>query len=173
MIPHLDVPRRIDPLCSDAKVTRMGPNAEQTTVLIVDDDDDDRMMIRDAFRESGLHNPLRFAVDGEELMSYLRREGQFVDTIAYPTPGLILLDLNMPRKDGREALREIKGDPALKYIPVIVLSTSRSPDDIARSYQHGANSFISKPGSYMALLEMVQSLSRFWLNTSHLPVVER
>jgi CheY-like chemotaxis protein len=170
---RLDLRTRVNALCSDAKVTRMGLNAEQTTVLIVDDDDDDRMMIRDAFRESGLHNPLRFAVDGEELMSYLRREGQFADAIAYPTPGLILLDLNMPRKDGREALREIKGDPALRYIPVIVLTTSRSPDDIARSYQHGANSFISKPGSYLALLEMVQSLSHFWLNTSHLPAEER
>jgi CheY-like chemotaxis protein len=139
------------------------------TVLIVDDDDDDRLMMRDAFRDSGLHNPLQFAVDGEEMFDYLRRQGRFTDRPASARPGLILLDLNMPRKDGREALRELKLDPSLSHIPVVVLSTSRSPDDVALCYQNGANSFLSKPDSYVALLDLVRNLATFWLHTAKLP----
>ncbi len=139
------------------------------TVLIVDDDDDDRLMMRDAFRDSGLHNPLQFAVDGEEMLDYLQHRGRFADSATYARPGLILLDLNMPRKDGREALRELKLDPALRHIPVVVLSTSRSPEDVALCYQHGANSFLSKPDSYVALLDLVRKLATFWLLTAKLP----
>ncbi len=150
----------------------MGQAALPVTILIADDDADDRMMIEDAFRESGLCNPLQFATDGEELMDYLHRRRQYADAEAYPMPGLILLDLNMPRKDGREVLREIKSDPALRHTPVVVLSTSRSPEDIARSYQNGASAFITKPGGYLALLDMVQNLSRYWLQTVRLPPAE-
>lgn len=150
----------------------MDQHAQEVTILIADDDADDRVMIEDAFRDSGLCNPLRFAADGEELMDYLHRRGQFADATAYPMPGLILLDLNMPLKDGREALREIKSDPTLRQTPVVVLTTSRAPEDIARSYQNGANAFITKPGGYLALLEMVQNLSRYWLHTVRLPPAE-
>lgn len=141
------------------------------TILVADDDDDDRMMVEDAFRECGWRNPIQFVVDGEELMDYLHHRGQFSDDDAHPLPSLILLDLNMPRKDGREALRDIKADPALRHIPIVVMTTSRSPDDITRSYQSGANSFVSKPGGYVALLELVQALASYWLRTSHLPLV--
>ena len=150
----------------------MHSNTELTTILIAEDDDDDRMMIEDAFRECGLRNPLRFVVDGEELMDYLYQRRQFVDGVGFPRPGLILLDLNMPRKDGREALLEIKTDRALCQTPVVVLTTSRSPDDVSRCYQNGANSFISKPGGYVALLELVHTLSQYWLQTARLPPAE-
>lgn len=139
------------------------------TILMADDDPDDRLMARDAFAECALPNPLRFAEDGEELMAYLHRMGRYADQGAYPTPGLILLDLNMPRKDGREALREIKSDPELRKIPVVVLTTSKAEEDVARSYLDGANSFITKPASFEGLLDVVQSLGKYWLDTVDLP----
>lgn len=139
------------------------------TILMADDDPDDRLMARDAFAECALANPLRFAEDGEELMAYLHRMGRYADQDTYPTPGLILLDLNMPRKDGREALREIKADPELRKIPVVVLTTSKAEEDVARSYLDGANSFISKPASFEGLLDVVQSLGKYWLDTVDLP----
>lgn len=142
------------------------------TILMADDDRDDRQMTADAFRECRLHNPMQFVVDGEELMDYLKRRGKFADDVAYPMPGLILLDLNMPRKDGREALREIKADPALSDIPVIILTTSKAEEDIAMSYRDGANSFISKPVSFSALLEVVQTLGKYWLQIVDLPATD-
>lgn len=139
------------------------------TILMADDDPDDRQMTAEAFRECRLQNPMQFVVDGEELMDYLKRRGRFADEATYPMPGVILLDLNMPRKDGREALREIKEDPALADIPVIVLTTSKAEEDVARSYRDGANSFISKPVSFTALLEVVQTLGKYWLQIVDLP----
>ena len=139
------------------------------TILMAEDDADDRMMTREAFTECRLGNPLQFVADGEELMDYLHRRGQFADEVRYPMPGLILLDLNMPRKDGREALREIKADPGLRDIPVVVLTTSKAEEDVANSYSAGANSFITKPVSFAALIEVVQTLGKYWLQIVDLP----
>lgn len=136
---------------------------------MAEDDADDRLMTREAFQECRLGNPLQFVVDGEELMDYLHRRGQYADAVRYPMPGLILLDLNMPRKDGREALREIKADPVLRDIPVVVLTTSKAQEDVANSYGDGANSFISKPVSFSALIEVVQTLGKYWLQIVDLP----
>jgi CheY-like chemotaxis protein len=145
---------------------------QPVTILMADDDQDDREMTAEAFRECRLFNPLRFVVDGEELMDYLKRRNGFDDNVAFPMPGLILLDLNMPRKDGREALREIKEDPTLSEIPVVVLTTSKAEEDVAMSYRDGANSFITKPVSFSALLDVVQTLGKYWLQIVDLPVPE-
>jgi CheY-like chemotaxis protein len=149
-----------------------GKPRHPVVILMADDDQDDRQMTAEAFQECRLFNPLQFVVDGEELMDYLKRRGRFGDESAYPMPGLILLDLNMPRKDGREALREIKADPVLSDIPVIVLSTSKAEEDVAMSYRDGANSFITKPVSFSALLEVVQTLGKYWLQIVDLPAPE-
>ena len=126
-------------------------------------------MTREAFTECRIHNPLHFVHDGEELMNYLKRRPPYEDEARYPMPGLILLDLNMPRKDGREALREIKADPELREIPVVVLTTSKAEEDVANSYSDGANSFITKPVSFAALIEVVQTLGKYWLQIVDLP----
>ena len=139
------------------------------TILMAEDDADDRLMTREAFQECRLGNPLQFVADGEELMDYLKRRGPYADAVRFPMPGLILLDLNMPRKDGREALREIKADPALREIPVVVLTTSKAEEDVANSYSDGANSFITKPVSFAALIEVVQTLGKYWLQIVDLP----
>ena len=139
------------------------------TILMAEDDADDRLMTREAFQECRLGNPLQFVSDGEELMDYLKRRGPYADAVRFPMPGLILLDLNMPRKDGREALREIKADPALREIPVVVLTTSKAEEDVANSYSAGANSFITKPVSFAALIEVVQTLGKYWLQIVDLP----
>jgi CheY-like chemotaxis protein len=139
------------------------------TILMAEDDADDRLMTREAFQECRLGNPLQFVADGEELMDYLKRRGPYADAVRFPMPGLILLDLNMPRKDGREALREIKADPELREIPVVVLTTSKAEEDVANSYSDGANSFITKPVSFAALIEVVQTLGKYWLQIVDLP----
>ena len=141
------------------------------TILMADDDPDDRLMARDAFAECALPNPLRFAEDGEELMAYLHRLGRYADQGAYPTPGLILLDLNMPRKNGLEALNEIKNSPDLKGIPVILLTTSGAERDIASSYELGANSYITKPLNFDDFLNVVKQLGVYWLELVSLPRV--
>jgi CheY-like chemotaxis protein len=120
----------------------------EITILIADDDAEDRMMIKEAFEENRLANELKFVEDGEELMSYLNREGKYKSFESSPKPGLILLDLNMPKKDGREALREIKNQPGLRGIPVVVLTTSKAEEDIYRTYDLGVNSFITKPVTF-------------------------
>src|SRR5438045_1375669 len=117
----------------------MGP-PKPITILMADDDEDDRLMTREAFEESRVANDLRFVVDGEDLMDYLKRRGRYEDPASSPRPGLILLDLNMPRKDGREALAEIKADPALKHIRVVIMTTSRAEEDIYRTYDLSAAS---------------------------------
>lgn len=139
------------------------------TILVADDDADDRSMIEDALTESRLRNPIQFVVDGEELMDYLLRQGKFTDREKFPFPGLLLLDLNMPKKDGREALAEIKSNPALKALPVVVLTTSRAEEDIYRTYNLGVNSFITKPVTFDALIALVRELGKYWFEIVELP----
>ncbi len=143
-------------------------NGHAITILLADDDEDDRLMTRDALRDARLHNDLHFVVDGVDLMDYLRREGAYAGSDV-PRPGLILLDLNMPRKDGREALREIKRDPALRSIPVVVLTTSKAEEDILRTYDLGVNSFITKPVTFEGLLEAMSTVAKYWFQIVRLP----
>jgi len=140
------------------------------TLLMAEDDEEDRMLTRDALAESRLANDLRFVGDGEELMDYLRQRGKYARPASAPRPGLILLDLNMPRKDGREALREIKADPELRAIPIIVLTTSKAEEDIMRSYDLGASSFITKPVTFEGLVEVMKALGRYWFHIVDLPL---
>jgi two-component system, response regulator len=138
-------------------------------MLLADDDPDDRLLTREALRETRLANALHEVVDGEELLDYLRHRGRYADPSLAPRPGLILLDLNMPRKDGREALAEIKRDPALRQIPVVVLTTSQAEQDILCTYDLGVNSFISKPVTFEGLVEVMKILGRYWLQIVELP----
>ncbi len=139
------------------------------TILMADDDPDDRQLTREAFEENHLANDLRFVEDGEELLDYLNRRGKYAAEGAAPVPGLILLDLNMPRKDGREALREIKADPRLKNIRVVILTTSKAEEDVIRSYDLSAASYITKPVTFERLVEVVQALGKYWLEIVELP----
>lgn len=139
------------------------------TILVADDDPDDRMMIQDAFTENRIANDIVFVEDGEQLLAYLRREGSFADLNDEPYPGIILLDLNMPRKDGREALRELKADPELCRIPVVVLTTSQAEEDVVRTYGLGVSSFITKPVSFEGLVEAVRVICQYWIQIVALP----
>jgi CheY-like chemotaxis protein len=148
----------------------MSPNLlKPIVILLADDDADDRMLARDALVESRLANDFRTVEDGEELMQYLKGRGKFADRTAHPRPGLILLDLNMPRKDGREALREIKSDADLRQIPIVVLTTSKAEEDIYRSYDLGVNSFITKPVTFDGLVSVMKTLGRYWIEIVELP----
>lgn len=138
-------------------------------ILVADDDLDDCFLTELAFRGVNFKNSLNFVHDGEQLMSYLRREAPYNDSEKYPYPGLILLDLNMPLKDGREALLEIKHDAELRAIPVVIITTSSAAEDVDRSYAEGVNSYITKPTSFSGLQEMVESVGRYWLETVRLP----
>jgi CheY-like chemotaxis protein len=138
-------------------------------ILMADDDPDDRELAEAALQESRLANQLHFVEDGEQLMAYLRNAPPYEDKTANPRPGLILLDLNMPRKDGREALAEIKADARLRHIPVIVLTTSRAEEDVFRSYDLGVNSFISKPVTFDGLVQVMRVLGRYWFEIVELP----
>ncbi len=142
-------------------------------ILIADDDDDDREMIKDALKESLVLNNIHCVKDGEELMDYLQHRGKFEDVIKNPLPGLILLDLNMPRMDGREALREIKTNPLLRQIPVVVLTTSQAEEDIFKTYELGVNSFITKPVSFESLLKVMKAIGHYWFDIVELPDLER
>lgn len=139
-------------------------------ILMADDDEDDYMLAREALIESRLTNELHFVKDGEELMDYLYRRGKYLDPISSPRPGLILLDLNMPRKDGREALQEIKANAQLRHIPIVVLTTSKAEEDIYRSYDLGANSFITKPVTFAALVEVMKTIGKYWFEIVELPL---
>jgi CheY-like chemotaxis protein len=147
----------------------MAAHAKPIVILLADDDEEDRMLTSDALEESRVVNDLRFVEDGEELLDYLYQRGRYADSDAAPSPGLILLDLNMPKKDGREALREIKADPKLRRIPVIVLTTSKAEEDIYRTYDLGANSFITKPVHFNALVEVMKEIGRYWIEIVELP----
>jgi CheY-like chemotaxis protein len=138
-------------------------------ILMAEDDADDRLLIGEAFAEAGHHSRVTAVPDGGELLRYLRREAKYADPGAYPTPDVVLLDLNMPRLDGREALHEIKSDPRLRGIPVIVFTTSRDPDDIENCYLDGANSYIVKPSNYAGLLDAANTIGRYWSDLVQLP----
>lgn len=138
-------------------------------ILMAEDDPEDRLLTREAFVEGRLANPLYFVENGEELMDYLRRRGPFADAERYPYPGVVLLDLNMPRKDGRTCLAEIKRDPELKQLPVVVLTTSAEDEEVVRSYDLGANSFVSKPVDFDKLVAIIQTFGRYWFSIVELP----
>lgn len=143
--------------------------AKPIVILMADDDADDRLLAQDALAECRLANDLHFVENGEELMDYLHRRGRFQAPAPAPLPGLILLDLNMPRKDGREALREIKANPEFRRIPVVVLTTSKADTDIGRIYELGANSFISKPVTFDSLVNVMKILGNYWFEIVELP----
>ena len=144
-------------------------NAKPIIILYADDDPEDRMLAQDAWNESHLANELHFVEDGEDLMDYLHRRGKFEALKDAPLPGMILLDLNMPRKDGREALAEIKSDPRLRMIPIVILTTSKAEQDILKAYNLGVNSFIVKPVSFQGLVDMALTFSRYWFEIVELP----
>jgi CheY-like chemotaxis protein len=147
----------------------MKKHGEPITILMADDDADDRQLTLDALEESRLANDLRFVENGEELLDYLRHKGKYADLESFPRPGLILLDLNMPRMDGRTALKEMKADPELRQIPVTVLTTSKADEDIFRSYDLGVNSYIVKPVTFEALVDILQTLEKYWFEIVELP----
>src|SRR5262245_62101476 len=139
------------------------------TILMAEDDPDDRVLAKEALEESQLANDLHFVTDGEELMDYLYQRGKYEDVSKAPRPGLVLLDLNMPKKDGREAIREIKADPNLRRIPIVVLTTSKAEEDIYRSYDLGVSSFIIKPVTFESLVDIMKTLSKYWFEIVELP----
>ena len=136
---------------------------------MADDDEDDILLVRDAFDESKLMNELYTVFDGQELMDYLRRKGKYSSPASAPRPDIILLDLNMPKKDGRQALKEIKTDPQLKDIPVIILTSSKAEADIFKTYKLGANSFVTKPVTFESMCEIVKKLGEYWFQIVRLP----
>jgi CheY-like chemotaxis protein len=136
---------------------------------MADDDADDRFLAADALKEARVLNEIHFVVDGEELMDYLCRRGQYTDPEKSPRPGLLLVDLNMPRKDGREAIQEIKNDADLRRIPLVVLTTSSSEEDIIRSYDYGVAGYITKPVSFDGLVNVMKALGRYWFEIVELP----
>lgn len=136
-------------------------------ILMADDDDDDYLLTEKALKKSKLLNKLIRVCDGEELLDYLRGCGNYTD--ANERPGIILLDLNMPKKDGREALKEIKSDPDLSDIPVVVFTTSKAEEDVYRSYQLGVNSFITKPVTFEKLIHVMHTLGHYWFEIVQLP----
>jgi CheY-like chemotaxis protein len=147
----------------------MKTEGKMITIVLADDDPDDRQLTGDAFSENRLANQLHCVEDGEELMDYLHRRGKYESLRNTPLPGLILLDLNMPRKDGREALKEIKADPGLRRIPIVILTTSKAEEDIIRSYDLGVNSYVTKPVTFESLVELVKVLGRYWFEVVELP----
>jgi CheY-like chemotaxis protein len=138
-------------------------------IVIADDDADDRLLIADAFAEARIANPVDFVTDGEELLQFLRAEGPFAGRAGKQLPGLILLDLNMPKMDGRAVLAAIKSDPALRRIPVVVLTTSKAEEDILRTYDLGVSSFITKPVTFDALVSLVRTIKQYWIELVALP----
>ncbi len=142
---------------------------EQIRIIVADDDADDRLLIGDAFKEAHLLNNVEFVEDGQELLDCLRGHGRYADNPVASTPDLVLLDLNMPRMDGREALKEIKEDPVLRRIPVVVLTTSKTEQDIFRTYDLGVNSFISKPVRFSELVDVIGATTSYWLEIVSLP----
>jgi CheY-like chemotaxis protein len=147
----------------------MSTHPGAATILMAEDDPDDRLLVGEAVVEAHLHGEVRFVGDGEELMDYLRARGGWAPPGAAPRPALILLDLNMPRKDGREALREIKADPELRRIPVVVLSTSSDDVDVVRCYDLGANSYVTKPATFDGLVRAMSALGTWWFGVARLP----
>jgi CheY-like chemotaxis protein len=148
------------------------PERRPVTILMADDDEEDCELTRDALQDARLANEMKFVHDGQELIDYLRREGTYADASAdAPRPGIILLDLNMPKMDGREALAEIKADESLRRIPIVVLTTSKDEEDVLRTYDLGVNSFITKPVTFAGLVEVMRTWTRYWLEIVDLPDV--
>ena len=148
----------------------MEPAEKPVMILMADDDADDRLMTREALQEARIAADVYFVEDGEDLIDFLRHRGKYGDAGKAPRPGLILLDLNMPKKDGREALKEIKSDPDLRSIPVVILTTSGAEEDIRRIYDIGGNSFVTKPASFDRLVEIMSTVVKYWFEISALPV---
>jgi len=147
----------------------MDPKKEVPPILMAEDDADDRLITRKALEQNRVANPLITVGDGEELLDYLHRRGKYAPPAPAPTPCIILLDLNMPKMDGREALKLIKLDPELRKIPVVILTTSKAEEDILRTYNTGANSYITKPVTFPGLLDVIRSLKSYWLEIVDLP----
>ena len=139
------------------------------SILIAEDDPDDALMIKEAFEENTILNTLYFVEDGEQLMDYLLRRRKYNNTELYPTPGMILLDLNMPKKDGREALKELKSHNVLRRIPVIVLTTSKAEEDVIKSYDLGVSGFITKPVTFVDMVRFIKIMGKYWLEIVELP----
>ncbi len=140
--------------------------AKPVEILLVEDSPSDAALTKEALENGKITNNLRRVVDGVEAMEYLRRQGKFAKA---PRPDLIMLDLNLPRKDGREVLRELKSDPSLRIIPVIVLTTSRADQDILESYHLNANCYITKPVDFQQFIEVIKTIRQFWLSVVTLP----
>jgi two-component system response regulator len=147
----------------------MANGIKPITILMADDDPDDRQLTKEAFEESRLANDLRFVEDGEELLDYLNQRGKYAAPGSAPRPGLILLDLNMPRKDGREALQELKADSRFRGIRVVIMTTSKAEEDVVRSYDLSAASYITKPVTFERLVDVVKTLGKYWLEIVELP----
>ncbi|HEY0755754.1 MAG TPA: response regulator [Ktedonobacteraceae bacterium] len=148
-------------------------NKEVLVILMADDDEDDILLTQKALEKGKLLNPLHTVRDGEELLDYLLHRGEYLTEANAPRPGVILLDLNMPRKDGREALKEIKAHADIKDIPIVVFTTSKAEEDIYRSYKLGVNSFITKPVTFDNLIEVMQTLGKYWFEIVTLPAEEK
>jgi len=149
----------------------MNDTVKSAVILMADDDEDDRLLVKDAMAESGWAGDLFFVENGEELLDFLTHRGKYGNGAAAPRPGLILLDLNMPKKDGREALRDIRADSDLRRIPVVVLTTSKADTDVSTIYELGANSFITKPVQFDALVNVMKLLGQYWFSTVELPAL--
>ncbi len=151
----------------------MSKSTQRRTILMADDDGEDCVLVGDALRETGRSYNLHFVCNGEELFDYLRHQGEYEEGRNAPLPDLILLDLKMPRKDGRETLRELKSDPHWRHIPVVVLTTSTAGDDVKFCYDRGANSYMTKPATYRELVEILKTLTKYWFEAAELPPKKR
>jgi CheY-like chemotaxis protein len=145
-------------------------DTKPNVIIMAEDDADDRLLVKDALQECQWNADLRFVENGEELLDYLLRQGKYKRAEESPRPRLILLDLNMPKKDGREVLRDIRARPELRRIPVVVLTTSKADTDIERTYELGANSYIAKPVQFDGLVNLMRVISEYWFKTVELPV---
>jgi CheY-like chemotaxis protein len=141
-------------------------NLEVVDVLLVEDDPGDVLLIREAFEDNKVRNRLHVVADGVEALAFLRREGEHAEA---PQPDLVLLDLNLPRKDGREVLAEVKGDDALQHIPVVVLTTSKAEEDVLRSYKLHANAYVTKPVDFDRFIDVVRQIDEFFVTVVKLP----
>ena len=151
----------------------MTPQLLPVAIVMAEDDLEDRELAAEAWKEARLANKVHCVSDGEELLEYLQHTGRHLDRANAPNPALILLDLKMPRMDGFEALRRIRSDPALRHIPVVVLTTSRADEDVLRSYSLGVNSFITKPVTFDGLVHAMKTLGRYWFELVELPAVDQ
>jgi CheY-like chemotaxis protein len=144
-------------------------NKRCPTILMADDDADDRLLVQEALSEAGVPHSIQFAEDGMALLDYLKGTGAYANGKGGGRPELIFLDLNMPLKDGREVLRDMRADPSLRRIPVVVFTTSKADTDIRQMYELGANSFVTKPAAFAELVELMKRLTEYWFHTVHIP----